>query len=300
MTHTILLKQYADTGAILPQYQLEKLSGSLQKTYLRRRVLQERESATTYELRPYELQLFLKLDKDATFNYLRHRMNYANLLRGIMEKDLYYHFKGGWRLRRWIQNLQEKDRNYALEVGDYVEMSDESFKQLNPEVKSFHRQRGKLVRRLKEEGYPADKVEEYFLKLFGSEHHIEISSVEWPMVTQELFEKYFHKFITRLNTYTLPDRFRQGLLMRMVHNHIEISEGWRYNWSKEEKTEALEWLIENDIMRLTVENVQNMFNETKEKYVDKCIERDAQGLRTNIKGMLYYLPYELQQKWQNR
>jgi hypothetical protein len=50
-----LLKQYADTGAILSQYQLDKLSPGLQKSYIRRRILQAQES-DRYEIYRYEEQ----------------------------------------------------------------------------------------------------------------------------------------------------------------------------------------------------------------------------------------------------
>jgi hypothetical protein len=49
-----LLKQYADTGAMVPKYQFDKMDGNLKGTYLRRRVLQAKESSL-YELMDFEV-----------------------------------------------------------------------------------------------------------------------------------------------------------------------------------------------------------------------------------------------------
>jgi hypothetical protein len=51
-----LVKQYADTGAIIPEYQLRKLSTNLLNTYFKRRILQEDESSL-YKLQPHEYKL---------------------------------------------------------------------------------------------------------------------------------------------------------------------------------------------------------------------------------------------------
>jgi hypothetical protein len=55
MNNLKLLKQYADTGAILSQYQLDKLSPGLQNSYIRRRILQAQES-DSYKIYWYEEQ----------------------------------------------------------------------------------------------------------------------------------------------------------------------------------------------------------------------------------------------------
>jgi hypothetical protein len=48
-----LIKQYADTGAIIPEYQLKKLSKNLIKTYIKRRLAQAQESHM-YKIQGYE------------------------------------------------------------------------------------------------------------------------------------------------------------------------------------------------------------------------------------------------------
>jgi hypothetical protein len=50
-----LIKQYADTGAIIPEYQLRKLSTNLLNTYFKRRILQEDESSL-YKIQPHEFK----------------------------------------------------------------------------------------------------------------------------------------------------------------------------------------------------------------------------------------------------
>jgi hypothetical protein len=301
MTNTILLKQYADTGAILPKYQLDKLGGSLQKTYLRRRVLQSLESTTKYSLRQYELGLYRELDEEGAVKYIIKKSGDDTENMNVMEKDVYYHYRGGWRLRRWVEQLQQKDRNYHLHNHDYLDISYDTFKQLDPEVKKFSSQRGKLVRLLKEAGYPSDKVENYFKKIFNLEVHTDILKFEWEMVSEELFEKYFHEFIIRLDTVWLPERLRDGLLWRMVVDKgMGVPLSWRYMWSINETNAVYAWLIENDILRITKQNLEAMHFDHVNRYVEKSIERDAQGLRTNMSELVFFLPTYYQKKWMNR
>jgi len=66
MTNKDLILQYVSTGAILTKYQVNKLSGSIMNSYLRRRLQQEPQSEN-YKLRDYEL---MKLPSDEIKKYL--------------------------------------------------------------------------------------------------------------------------------------------------------------------------------------------------------------------------------------
>jgi hypothetical protein len=55
MDNKKLLKQYAETGAILPEYQLERLSKNLRGTYFKRRLAQAGMDITRHSIKPYEV-----------------------------------------------------------------------------------------------------------------------------------------------------------------------------------------------------------------------------------------------------
>ena len=65
MSNKDLIKQYVSTGAILPEYQVNKLTTNNLKSYLRRR-LQQADGNSVYKLRGYE---FLKLNNEGRKKY---------------------------------------------------------------------------------------------------------------------------------------------------------------------------------------------------------------------------------------
>jgi hypothetical protein len=104
-----LLKQYADTGAMVPKYQLDKMDGNLKGTYLRRRVLQAKESSM-YELMDFEIvELSDKLFKE----YLK---GDDNPLSWEVLENLYQ--ENPERLHLYLEYRFEKQFEYGVYIQD--------------------------------------------------------------------------------------------------------------------------------------------------------------------------------------
>jgi len=70
MNNFDLIKQYVDTGLILPEYQLSKLNNNLKQTYVRKRLIAIKDDCGL--LTPYEETL---LSKDSVWKYLEHKIS---------------------------------------------------------------------------------------------------------------------------------------------------------------------------------------------------------------------------------
>jgi hypothetical protein len=297
MTHAKLLQQYADTGAIVPQYQIQKLNASMQKTYLRRRALQALEDYY-YALKLYEVELFQEIDEKGYIGYLEKKSK-THVAMTHVELDILNRYRGGPNYQNWLETVKAKDSRGLLYPSDYVGFTDETFSHLSPDTTTNLSQRGKVLRKLRKPGTAPQEIEQYFLELFKDERDFNFHKVEWEIVSEELLDKYFEQFIERAHIATMPPRLRDGLLMRSVVKHgLPIKETLSLWWQPEEVSEALEWLIENDIMRISYTNVNNMRTEMKRKYVDKSKERHLKGLPTSMRKMLGIIPVNMAKEWE--
>jgi F0F1-type ATP synthase delta subunit len=85
MSNKELIKQYTNTGAILPEYQVNKLSSNNIKTYLRRR-LQQANETKFYVLKRYE---FLKLSDKEKGKYLNTFSDLSYAIEVLLDNSIY-------------------------------------------------------------------------------------------------------------------------------------------------------------------------------------------------------------------
>jgi hypothetical protein len=296
MTHAKLLQQYVSTGAIMPQYQILKLNASMQKTYLRRRALQALEGHQ-YLLQLYEVELFQEIDEKGYVGYLEKKSN-THVEMTNVEIDILNRYRGGPNYQEWLETVKARDSKGLLFLSDYVGFTDETFSHLSPDTTTFLGQRGKVLRKLRKPGTAPQEIEQYFLELLKDERNFNVHRLEWEIVSEELLDKYFEQFIEMTNISAMPPRLRDGLLMRSVVKHgLPIKSSLSLWWLPEEITEALNWLMEHDYMRISYTNVNNMSTETKRKYVEKSKERYLKGLPTNVIKLMKALPVNMIREW---
>lgn len=84
MSNKNLIKQYVGTGAILPEYQVNKLPSNNIKTYLRRRLQQSDDNSRKYYLRDYEI---VKLPDDSRSKYISNLDDIFYLINDSKEPD---------------------------------------------------------------------------------------------------------------------------------------------------------------------------------------------------------------------
>jgi hypothetical protein len=302
MTNEKLLQQYAETGAILPEYQIRKVNVSLQKTYLRRRALQAKEEPRAYRLRGYELATYKEVDLQAMLNYLE-RLSKGNIdSLPMVEADMYYNAKGGEDYAKWKRSLSMREAHYSLDMDHYLGISMETLNSFSPKIEDFTTQRGKLLRRIIENGSPFDEVRKY-IDRFLSEANIGVrfEMEEYEIIPTDYFHKHLPKFLGRFETILLPNRLRDNLLNWIVVKHgLPIPNGSLYRWSFTENFEAIIYLIYNDVMRLTPKDVIHMTEELKKAFVEENIKRYRAGKSTNIEGCEHLFSHGVAMLWKSR
>jgi hypothetical protein len=148
MSNIELIKQYADTGAILPKYQFDKLNNNLKNSYLRRRVMQAIEHKW-YDLRDHEFPVlpkplaimyvkgFLDLHEDR-FNALPEELK-------ILHLEILVKRKRFIDLKKWkimpdrLQFILLSDREERLSFSFFDVMSEEMKKKFSEHVVNTNR-----------------------------------------------------------------------------------------------------------------------------------------------------------------
>ena len=104
MNHKDLIKQYVDTGLKLPKYQVMQLSGSDKKTYLRKRLIANKQSSNVFELSPYEIDLMDSVDMNKYYDEL------------FTKKIRFYNLSGNRELDEFLRELRDELKSKYLDM----------------------------------------------------------------------------------------------------------------------------------------------------------------------------------------
>jgi hypothetical protein len=104
MNHKDLIKQYVDSGLKLPKYQVMQLSGSDKKTYLRKRLIANKQSSNVFELSPYEIDLMDSVDMDKYYDEL------------FTKKINFYNLSGNRDLDEFLRELRDEFKSKYLDM----------------------------------------------------------------------------------------------------------------------------------------------------------------------------------------
>jgi hypothetical protein len=267
MNNLTLIKQYVDTGAILPQYQLERLNSNLLNTYLRRRVLQSQENII-YTLRAHEINVMPKemLIKYGKTYPVFHDHTFKDIEPSAMK--ILVDTKFNELLKQNFESHKYGQRFNILR--EFLFFSEEQWK--------IYREKGGLT-------YPflnelmklkfMDKDEQQEVIKQRIRNDVEISDYEWNLLELESFKDVLHEVVNNFmwNSKDIPKKLLPTYIKARIDN------GYGIVWDdcnslgeKELIDSTIKYLIDTKIRDVTANNIGFMSSELRKYYIRKAME----------------------------
>jgi hypothetical protein len=266
MNNLILIKQYVDTGAILPQYQIERLNKNLLNTYLRRRLLQSQENII-YTLKAHELNV---MPKEILIKYgktcpIFHDHTFGDVEPSVMKLLIDLKFNELLKL-----NFQSKKYNHSFHLQEFLFFSENQWKIYIKEGGNTYPYLNELMKlKFKDK----DKQQETIKQRIRND--VEISDYEWNLLELESFKDVLLDVVHNpfWNSKDIPKKLLPTYIKARIDNGYGIVWDDCNNLMKRELVDStLKYLIDTTIRKVTDSNIGFMSSELRKYYIRKAME----------------------------